>query len=255
MIHLTDSGYPAGTIVVAAGIQPRYYEFQLSLDAVGAPVGTKLHIERSCDITQNFNSGVKRMTGEWVWFLGDDHSFSPTLLMHLLKRDVDIVIPPTMCKVPPFAPCIMHGPNDQTNGFWNEKMPLYHWDEISGEGLLPLPKGDFIGQAGMLVKKHVLDRIGYPWFKCGQMDPGRLQEDLSFCREVQQLGYTIYVDQDVILDHHAPFKLTATKHEGQWVPAFNTGTSGLVIMPYMATRKDGGNQDVNADTDPRLAVK
>lgn len=252
MIHLTDSGYPAGTIIVAAGIQPRYYEFQLSLDGVGAPAGTKLHIERSCDITQNFNQGVKRMVGEWAWFLGDDHSFSPTLLMRLLSHNVDIVIPPTMCKVPPFAPCIMHGPNDQTNGFWHEKMPLYHWDEISGIGLLALPKGDFIGQAGMLVKKTVLDAIGYPWFKCGQMDPGRLQEDLSFCREVQQRGYTIYVDQEVILDHHTPIKLTATKHEGQWVPAFNSGNGGLVIMPYMSTRKDATNHDHNSESDPRV---
>ena len=77
MIALSDSGYPAGTIVVAAGIQPRYYEFQLSLDGLGAPVGTKLHIERSCDIAQNFNNGVKKMIGDWVWFLDDPVMYGP----------------------------------------------------------------------------------------------------------------------------------------------------------------------------------
>jgi hypothetical protein len=251
MVHLTDSGYPAGTVIVAAGLQPRYYEFQLSLDGVGAPVGSKLHIERSCDITQNFNNGIKKMVGDWCWFLGDDHSFSPTLLIHLLSRNVDVVVPITPCKGPPWAPCVLHGLKDNPN--WDERMPLYHWDELSGEGLLALPKGDFIGQAGMLVKKTVLDKIGYPWFKCGQMDPGRLQEDLTFCKELQSLGYTVYVDQAVIFDHHAPMKVTARKHEGQWVPAINAGTGSVVVMPYCATRtqQSDTSHDFNSDSDPR----
>ncbi len=253
MIHLTDSGYPKGTIIVAAAIQPRYYEFHLSLDGLAAPVGTKLHIERSCDITQNFNNGVKTMVGEWAWFLGDDHAFSTALLMRLLAHNVDVVVPITPCKVPPFAPCVLHGPKDDPDIHWKEDMPLYHWDELSGEGLLPLPMGDFIGQAGMLVKKHVLDRIGYPWFKCGQFDKGRLQEDLSFCRELQQLGYTVYVDQEVIFDHFAPMCITARKHEGQWAPAMSAGTGAVVVMPFSATRR-AGNHDFNSESDPRLAA-
>ena len=92
---------------MAAATQPRFYEFQLSLDAVGAPQGTKLHLERSCDITQNFNSGVKKMIGEWAWFLGDDHSFDSTLLMRLLNHHVDVVVPITPCKTPPWMPCLL----------------------------------------------------------------------------------------------------------------------------------------------------
>lgn len=231
MIHLTDSGYPPGTVIVAAATQPRFYEFQLSLDPLAAPVGTKLHIERSCDITQNFNNGVKRMVGEWAWFLGDDHSFSPDLLMRLLRHDVDVVVPITPCKVAPWMPCIMHGPGDGAEPFWREDMLLYDWDELSGDGLLALPKGDFIGQAGMLVRKHVLDRIGYPWFKCGQLDPGRLQEDMMFCHELQKLGYTVWVDQEVIFDHHFTMGVTARKFEGRWVPALKSSNGRVMVLP------------------------
>lgn len=227
MVHLTDSGFAKGTIVVAAGIQPRYYEFQLSLDALGAPVGTKLHIERSCDITQNFNNGVKSMTGDWVWFLGDDHSFSPLLLLRLLSHRKDIVVPITPTKTPPWGPCVLHGPDD--GRIWHPEMKLYSWNELSGDGLFKLPMGDFIGQAGMLVQKNVLDRIGYPTFKCGRLDPGRLQEDLSFCREAQQLGYDIWIDQEVIFDHHAPVCITAKKLEGQWVPSIKAGTGSVML--------------------------
>ena len=226
MIHLSDSTFSHGTIIVAAASTPRFYEFQMSLDQVGAPAKTKLHIQRSCDITQNFNGGVKEMVGDWAWFLGDDHAFSPDLLIRLLSHNVDVVLPVTPCKGIPFMPCIMHGLGE---GSWHENMPLYHWDELSGTGLLPLPYGDFIGQAGMLVKKPVLDKIGYPWFKCGQIDPGRLQEDLYFCREVQQLGYTIYIDQEVVLDHYFTTGITARKLNGKWSPALKFGKDVMVL--------------------------
>lgn len=227
MIHLTDSGYTHGTVIVAAASTPRYYEFQLSLDKVAAPVGTKLHIERSCDITQNFNGGVKKMVGDWAWFLGDDHSFDETLLMRLLSFNVDVVVPITPCKGVPFMPCVMHGP---TNGeVWHPDLPLYHWDELSGEGLFALPHGDFIGQAGMLVKKTVLDDIGYPWFKCGQLDKGRLQEDMYFCHELQQRGYTVYVDQERVLDHHFITCISARKFAGKWSPALKFNQDVMVL--------------------------
>lgn len=240
MIHLTDSGYPAGTIIVAAATQPRFYEFQMSLNNLGAPVGTKLLIERSCDITQNFNNGVKAMTGEWAWFLGDDHSFDKNLLMRFLRHNVDVVVPIAPCKVPPWMPCMMHGPDDPAKGFWHEDMLLYDWDELSGEGLMALPKGDFIGQAGMLVKKHVLDRIGYPWFKCGQFDPGRLQEDMMFCHEIQQLGYTVWVDREVIFDHHFTMAVSARKHEGRWVPALKAPNDAVMVLPDAKPRLNRG---------------
>jgi hypothetical protein len=229
VIHVKDSGFGAGTIVVAAALQPRYYEFTMSLEGLYCPVGTKLLIERSCDITQNFNKGIKAMLGDWVWFLGDDHSFAPDLLMKFLKHDVDVVVPITPCKVMPWMPCVMHGPEDPARGFWHEDMLLYDWDELSGEGLMELPNGDFIGQAGMLVKKPVLDRIGYPWFKAGQLDPGRLQEDMTFCHELQQLGYKVWVDRDVIFDHYFYACVTAQRFQGKWVPALRVADKMMVL--------------------------
>lgn len=229
MNQTQGTGHAPGTIILAAAIQPRYYEFTMSLDELVVPAGTKLIIERSCDITQNFNKGVKRMTGEWAWFLGDDHMFAPDTLMRLLDKQVDVVVPITPCKVAPWMPCIMHGPDDGNEPFWRENMLLYDWDELSGEGPLALPKGDFIGQAGMLVRKPVLDRIGYPWFKCGQLDAGRLQEDMMFCHELQNLGYTVWVDQDIIFDHYFVIGVTARRHQGKWVPALKSGGQVMVL--------------------------
>ncbi len=229
MIHLTDSGYGPGTIIVAAATMPRFYEFHLALDKVAAPIGTKHHIERSCDITQNFNGGVRTMIGDWAWFLGDDHAFGEDMLMRLLQHDVDVVVPITPCKGIPFMPCIMHGPADGNYWTGQDELDLYHWDELSGDGLLPLPMGDFVGQAGMLVKKHVLDAIGDPWFKCGQINQGKLQEDLTFCRELQERGFTVHIDREQILDHFTLTGITAVKHQGTWNPALRFGTNTMVL--------------------------
>jgi hypothetical protein len=227
--------HPPGTIILAAGAQPRYWEFNASMERLVVPEGTRYFIERSCDVTGNFNDGMKKLYGEWAWFLGDDHQFHEHTLMKFLAHDVDVVVPISPMKIAPWAPCIMHGPTD--GRVWHGDMPLYTWDELSTPGLMALPQGDFIGQAGMLVKRKVLDEIGYPWFKCGQLDPGRLQEDMTFCRELQQRGYTVWVDCDVVFDHWFIMGVTARKHEGKWVPALKSGHS-TVVLPDAKGVKD-----------------
>lgn len=232
-----ESKYPPGMVLVATGLQPRYYEYVTSADRLKAPTGSRYLIERSCDATSNFNSGLKKLSDkdQWVWFLGDDHSFHEDTLLRFLAHDVDIVVPISPTKVAPFVPCVIHGPTD--GQIWHPNMPLYTWDELSGDGLMALPMGDFIGQAGMLVKRHVLDAIGYPWFKAGQLDPGRMTEDLAFCREVQQRGYTVHVDRDVIFDHWMIVGVTARKHDGQYVPALKSGDKVMILPDAKGVKK------------------
>lgn len=234
MVQIPNTGYPAGTIIVAAAIQPRYYEFTMSLEGLHVPAGTNVIIERSCDVTQNFNKGLKCLTGQWAWFMGDDHSFAPDALLRLLAHNQNVVVPIAPCKIPPWMPCIMHGPENPAD-VWHEDMLLYSWDELSGGGLKELPFGDFIGQAGMLVKKEVLDKIGYPWFKCGQLDPGRLQEDMKFCRELQEMGEKIYIDQDFVLDHYFICGVTTRQHNGKHVPALKFGGTVIVLPEAVPT--------------------
>jgi hypothetical protein len=228
MIAVKDSGFPPGTIALAAGNTPRFYEYTQSMERLIVPDGTEYIIRRSCDVAMNFNRCVAEMRGEWVWFVGDDHSFAPDILLKLLKHDVDVVVPISPCKVMPFVPCVIHKPSD--GSFWKDNMELYTWDELSGDGLLELPQGDFIGQAGMLVKKHVLDKIGPPWFKTGMINPGRLQEDIWFCHELQENGFKVWVDQDIIFNHWFFMGITARKYDGAYVPALISGAM-VVVLP------------------------
>jgi hypothetical protein len=222
MRYAPNTGFPPGTIVLAAPMQPRFYEFQMSMEQVMVPDGTQWAVRRGCDITNNFNSGIAQMVGEWVWFMGDDHAFAPDTLLKLLAHNVDVVVPISACKAHPFVPCVVHKPED--GSVWSRSMTFYNWSEVSGHGLLKLPSGDFIGQAGMLVRKHVLDKIGSPWFKTGMFDRGKLQEDMWFCHELQTLGYDVWVDQDIILEHWGIVGITAVRQDGQYAPSFITGS-------------------------------
>ncbi|MCI0561703.1 MAG: glycosyltransferase, partial [Nitrososphaera sp.] len=214
MIQVPGTGFAPGSVILAAGHQPRHHEFQDSVSNLYVPDGTKFILVQSCDVAGNFNKGVRLLSGEWAWFLGDDHEFSPYTLMRLLSREVDVVVPITPCKQPFGYPFVLHG----IGGGWRDDMQTYSWEELSGPGLKALQYGDFIGQAGMLVQKPVLDKIGYPWFKCGKFDEGRLQEDMWFCHELQELGYTVWVDTEIVFDHYMLGKVTAKRMNGVWTP-------------------------------------
>lgn len=209
MQHINDTDHAPGTIVVTAASLARYAEFWLSIEAVKVPYGTRLVAARGADVPYQLNEGIRRMTGKWVWLLGDDHTFEADLLLKLLDRNVDVVMPVVPRRDPPFVPVLMHGPV-------GPMMSRYGWSEVPLTGLFTLPKGDSAGQAGALVRKEVLDKLGDPWFEGGQLTPGRLMEDMYFIKRLHDLEVPIHVDCDQIMPHIANLTLTPQRHQGRW---------------------------------------
>lgn len=209
MQHLTETGHGPGTVVVTAASLARYAEFWLSVEALKVPHGTRLIAARGADIPRQLNEGVRRMTGGWCWFLGDDHTFDEDLLLRLLNRKLDFVMPVVPRRDPPFCPCLLHGPI-------GEHMERYSWRELPTKGLFKLPVGDGAGQAGALVSKPVLDQLGDPWFEGGQLTPGMLQEDQYFIKRLQGLGVNIFIDCEETLGHIANITIVPQRHGGRW---------------------------------------
>lgn len=216
-----DTGQPPGTIVVTAASLARYAEFWMSLEAVIVPHGTRLVAARGADIPHQLNEGVRRMTGEWCWFLGDDHTFHPNIVLNLLKRDLDFVLPVVPRRDPPFVPVLMHGPVA-------DKMTRYSWTELPISGLFRIPPGDSAGQAGALVRKPILDELGDPWFEGGQLTPGRLMEDMYFIKRMHDMGVSMYVDCDEVMPHIANITITPTRLQGRWFPGYVTERGAVV---------------------------
>ena len=213
MQHI-KSDHPAGTVIVPSQSLTRYAEFWVCLESLQVPAGTRLIVQMGADIPHQLNEGIRQMVGEWVWILGDDHTFAPGTLLKLLDRNVDVILPIVPRRSPPYKPVLIHGP-------LAPEMRLYEWTELPVTGLFQLKKNDPSGQACMLIKRPILGRIGYPWFEAGKIEPGRLMEDMYFVQRLHDLDIPIWVDCELAAGHIANVTVFPQRYNGRWYAGYN----------------------------------
>lgn len=207
MKEMIDCGHSAGTVGVLCGSLARYRALFTSLEVLKVPQGTKLIYAEGCDIARNCNNLVESMKGEWLWLMGDDHRFDRNILLNLLERRVDIVVPVVSRRDPPFVPVL-----------FDEAQHRYAWDDLVAED--DLKKVGFAGSAGMLIRRRVFSTLPQPWF---QFRPG-MSEDIGFCYEARQSHYKIYADLAQTMTHVTPCELEPKRDEqGKWKMTVNIG--------------------------------
>ncbi len=140
-------------------------------------------------------------------FLDCDHVFDANLLTRLLLADKDIVTARYHVKVPPYHPNLYVRPKATDNAIEGDFRPVHY-----GKGLFPV---DRCGAGALLVKWHVLNTIGFPWFRY-QPDPRpphdlRTSEDFYFCQRAQEEGFTIWADWETEAKHLVRGQVT-----GKW---------------------------------------
>jgi GT2 family glycosyltransferase len=194
------------------------------------PTGTEIQMNCGLNVSANFNAGIRRALAnpavEWVWIMGDDHQFEADALIRLLDRDLDIVVPLVVRRQPPFIPVLFRYPESDTP---IGQFPPHHWHQLPSTGLLEVYTA---GSAGMLIRRHVLESIGDPWFETGKMGSDLTNEDTYFCKKAQDAGFKIYADMDVQMDHWTPVSFRPIRTaEGQWTVAINLGNDIQVALP------------------------
>ena len=177
--------HPPGTIGVCGNDTGRFTAFTMSLAGVQSPSGTELALAVGSDIVNGRNILVdERMSGDWIWFMDDDHAFHGQMLMQLLDWNVDVVAPLCLMRQSPFQPVAQ---------------PL-DLKTVATHGLVQVEK---TGTAGMLVRKKVFDRIQARW-PGPVFDKSRERsEDYMFCDRLAELGIPIHVDVGQLLGHLA----------------------------------------------------
>lgn len=161
---------------------------------------------RGYDVATARNKCVQTMLdGDWTHLLMVDNDVTPPkdALVNLLSHDKDVVsgyyahrdrnntetIVTNLCKV---------GELDY--------MTQWDGDELRNE----LAKGNVLirihggGMGCILIKRHVFERISYPWYDwVNYRDPNRsmLSEDLYFCEKCVQERIKIYADARVSCGH------------------------------------------------------
>lgn len=210
-LPIEDDSTAAGTIGIISADLARFSDFSTCLLALIRPTTARIAWVRGMDVTGNLNRIIEEMRGDWLWLLGDDHTFAPetlmNLLVHLEREEVDAVVPLVMKKQAPFEP-VVYGSDE-----FNEKdgLTYYHQAELPEHGLT---QAYAAGSAGMLIKRSVLDDIR-------EQDPpvfittgGMQNEDLHLCRKIRERrqrldlpGTGIYCDVDVRMGHIGIFPI------------------------------------------------
>ena len=222
--------HPAGTIAIASGDLARYPGFTVSLLHMLRPPGTEFVWQVGINVAANFNACIRRMTGEWLWILGDDHILAPDTLIRLLDHDVDVVVPVCVRRRPPFIPVLFKEPQADTPP---GQFPPWHWRDLPQHGLHEVTVA---GTAGMLIKRRVFEDTGPdPWFEVGQLGSDQMNEDTHFCTKIQRAGYKIYADLDTYIGHLTPSCLWPTKTStGEWTITLDLGNNVKFQIPPSA---------------------
>src|SRR5690606_20125817 len=88
-------------------------------------------------------------------------------------------------------------------------------ENLPAEGLYELGEGETCGDAGMLVRRTVLERIGAPWYD--RLRSGSLGvDDQCFVARVKEAGFSVKVDLDNRIGHMTPFTLVPIRKGDRW---------------------------------------
>jgi len=205
----------SGTIGILSGDLSRYADFSIALMHQQTPVGTKLIWTKGVDVVGNMNQMVRGMHGDWLWILGDDHVFDPDLLVRLLHRNVDVVVPLCLKRSPPYDPVVYSHQNDRG------EYVGYH--DLPSSGLVEVHAA---GSAGMLVRRTVLDALEDPVFE----SHGGLNEDLTFCAKLRAAGFRIWCDTDAHLGHIGQVDVWPVFKDGEWQINLHLGNGTWMPM-------------------------
>lgn len=133
---------------------------------------------------------------DYMLWLETDMVFDPADVMNLINADTDIISA--------LYPMGTNAPDAAVAGWLPDKRIHIPTAKEAEAKAIPV---DFCGLGFILVKKGVFEAIKYPWFKKMYSEPDNngyityLGDDFSFCAEVKQLGYTVYIHSGVIAGH------------------------------------------------------
>lgn len=218
-----------GLIGVVAQETARYSMFGASMTELDVPEGTIVKWRFGHHIADSTNALIQEMYDrdlDWLWIMGDDHSFSPNLLTSLLDRDVEIVVPVCLMRNPPYRPVAF-----DYAGAENESVRVNLTDHPDG-GLIEVKS---CGSAGMLIRREVFDFVERPWFEAGRGITAIVGEDLNFCDKAREAGFDIHLDLDHVLGHCMTGVVWPVREEDGWTFGFSMMGGFQITMPPAAS--------------------
>lgn len=202
-MRLVPSRHPPGTVGYITGGTARYLPFFDAVEATLAPVGSQLTRADSCNPARNCNLLIQQMRpgDEWIWLNGDDHAWDPGMLLKLLDRNVDAIVPLCFRRRPPYLPVIYKTWSPQGPAATYTLQELDHLLQ-AGREVIDVAAA---GSAGLLIRRHVLDALraayGEPIFRVGAIGKDELSEDTELTWKIAELGFNLCCDLTAFMGH------------------------------------------------------
>lgn len=141
-------------------------------------------------------------TYQWLFLTNDDNLCQPDALIKLLDRNVDVVSGFYLGKIQPFIPVLIDENHDRPaiGSYTKDFDTIAH----CGEGCL-------------LIRRHVLETIAYPWWEYGATRSDQCDHDLVLCKKIRAAGFKIWCDFTVYVDHTTQMVVRPFKNDqGAW---------------------------------------
>lgn len=220
------SEYP-GTVRMISHNHPRHTQSVQCFTRLQVPAGSDIdHFAAGMDLAWAREVLAQKMTGEWLFFIDDDHVHAPDLLMRLLRRlddhpEIDLVAAFTLRRWPPHYSVIatLNGPTEPASIRHVERATGLLTNERLGGAILTGLGG------GAVIRRSALLKVQPPWFT-----NGRFTEDWRFCERLINAGGQCAVDLDAVVGHVTPMAV--------WPSIDDDGTWGVSYVPV----QDGVHQ-------------
>lgn len=185
-----------------------------NIDCPGRQSMTKVLNERS-----NIDISTAIAAGANIWQLrnriagsGNQKKFQRINYDFYLSTDWDIKydvkdIEKLLYKNKPILSGAYSRKKDQTfihAGYWKKDIIGVRGQSLKSDGE-GIKKVDWVGGGFLLIRKDVLEKMEYPWFRSEIVEYGENQEatsaDFGFCMNAARHGISIYVDYNCTVEH------------------------------------------------------
>ena len=195
------SSYPAGIVGIPSAFMGRYREFDICLGNLILPPGSEPAWGLGGNPAHSMNQFIRKMLEtdrfQWLWIIGDDHVFTVDIIIRLLSREKDVVVPFCCRRTYPYDPTV-HANGDIDNDWKSVETKWFK----GKSGLVNLNDSrNIAGNAGMLIRRRVFESMEDPWFEMGKVHSEYGSPDLWFAKKITEAGFDIWLDMDTPIGH------------------------------------------------------
>lgn len=238
-----------GLVGIIANDAARFSEFGSCVTRLQAPEGWDIEWVIGGDWCGARNTLVEiALDGgyDYLWFMDDDHSFGPDILMRLLAHDKPLINPLCLTRTMPFIPCVY--PTKLPEGE-HVYLPV-DFETAEAGGVIEIQAG---GCAGMLIRRDVLAAV--------KALPGRAfeygdrSEDITFCEKAKACGFDLFCDLGIPLGHITTAVVWPSYDpENGWATGLTVGKDMRLVVPFWSQLLGQQRGEEEASADPTSAV-